>query len=87
MSSITPASIYRAIFAGQTVAVSCPKDKFQSLRVAVQKQHTTPRALDLTSDVVKASYNAEKAIATFKLGPKRSVGAFTIIEIVDDTQV
>jgi len=84
---ITPASIYRAIFAGQTITVACPSDKYQSLRVAIQRQHQTPRALDLTDEVLKASYNASKGLATFKLGPKRAAFTFTVIERTDGQEI
>ena len=85
MNTITPAAIYRAIFAGQTVIVACPPDKYPSLRVALQKQHQTPVALDLTNDSLKSSYNREKGIATFKLGPKRAASGFTLVEVTDGT--
>ena len=85
MDTITPAAIYRAIFAGQTVSVACPPDKYPSLRVALQKQHQTPVALDLTSDSLKSSFNKAKGIATFSLGPKRAASGFTLIEVTDGT--
>jgi hypothetical protein len=89
----SPQDIYKSLFAGQRISVRlADKKAFESLRVALCREHQTPKLLlELTTDSLCASYNAEEAIGTFWLGiPRKSAKqhSYEIISIEsNDAQV
>lgn len=83
----TPISaLYADLFAGNRVTVRmADKRAYDSLRVALHKQHQTPRLLlELTDDALCARWDATMSVATFWLGAPRSRRIpFTILTVED----
>lgn len=67
----TPAAIYKRLFAGKKITVECDANGFERLRVALCKQHKTPKYLDLTTDSLCADYDTETCTGIFWIGERR----------------
>ena len=80
-TTLTPAGIYNAIFAGQTVTIRMDLADFKRLRVAIAKRHITPKALELTNESVRASYL--DGTASFWLGPRQTTTRVFSVTIED----
>lgn len=84
MSSVT--DIYKTLFAGKKLEIRLAnKREYESLRVALCKQHQTPKLLlELTDASLCASFDATQGVGTFWLGaPRRSTKSVSF-EIISE---
>lgn len=81
---MTPAELYKSLFAGQKLQVRlADKKSYESLRVALCRKHQTPKLLlELTNDSLCADYDAAQGIGTFWIGPSRKLAKQRNYEIV-----
>lgn len=86
----TAAEIYKALAAGKRLTLLTEsKQRHETLRVALCKQHQTPKALELVDGSICADYDAASGQSTFWLGERRIKGSrveFTIVSEVDPNE-
>ena len=81
--------LYNRLFAGEHLAIRfADRRGYESLRVALHKQHQTPRLiLEITDDALCASWNGAEGIGTFWLGTARRQARKHTFEVIGDAQV
>lgn len=82
MNNLSPRDIYPLIVDGKEVRISCPdKRTFNSLRVALAKQHSLMVAIGGSEKSLVARWYEDSCTALYKLDQRRAGVRFNIIEI------
>src|SRR5436190_21014821 len=83
-SSLSPRDIYPLLLDGKEIRLSCPDRRtFNSLRVALAKQHQLMVAIGGSEQSLIARFDDTAMTALYKLDQRRAGLRFTILEIAD----